>query len=554
MLRLFKNPLFWLSLYFLIVLSGVSLSIPIQVIPDETAQLLNVYAIIQNKSLILPYETYYTVWVHLSLLPFTIIYWGVEYLIQGLPDVTSFSKYVASNYMDVLPFLRGSSALMFIVSTVLVSNVVRYYWSNLAARFFICFVLLDLLLFINLHYSKHWIIDISWVFLSIFLYWRYLITQKITIFCFAIIAFSLGVFSSHPLVIAGLYPLLMMINAKLSIKLFLRDLIIFLIIFFIFFFATIYFGAGKIIGQLVTGGSSDQVGFHLSLIPTFIKSLFDYNPLLTSIFFFTTVFAILRRKIILLLLTIPFIGYLLLIASFHYEPRYGLFLVVSMSLVSAIFVSQLRSNKAKYVLVMSVVLLNIYYLISWHLIAIEKDTRTIASEWVLENIDEKSFVIYNTVGFNYIPLARKGIEFVDNNFPNTIGTREKLHLSMNLDDGINGLILRRIDESNHKGNDFIGALIQNGFKPILLNERYGYDAYFFQPSPTAYNQILNSCEFFVRKKILPYRLNEIPKDFERYGDILYNFTSVFYALRVFSRPGPIMTIYEFNEVQPDSCI
>ena len=65
---------------------------------------------------------------------------------------------------------------------------------------------------------------------------------------------------------------------------------------------------------------------------------------------------------------------------------------------------------------------------------------------------------------------------------------------MELDDGMHGLILRKIDESGYDGHKFIASLINSGYEPILLNERYGFDAYFFQPSPSKYKQILQNCE------------------------------------------------------------
>ena len=553
MIKFFTSVFLCLFLYYIFVISGVTLSIPIQVIPDETAQLLNIYGMIQNQSLVLPYETYYTVWVHLSLLPFTIIYWTLEYIIQGMPDYVLFKKYVASNYMDVLPFLRAISTLFFVISTWLVSRVVKNYWGEFASRLFILFVLTDLLLFINLHYSKHWIIDISWVFISIYLYWRYLISRNFYLLIGAIFAFCVGVYSSHPLVIAGLYPLYMLNSAKLNRNLVLRDSFVFFIIFLIFFATTIYFGPGKIIGEIISGGSTGQMSIQPFLVPRFFSSLFDYNPLLLIIFLSSLIFGLIKRKLYLLL-SIPFFAYLLLISTFHYEPRYSLFLVISMALVSAISVSEIKLLKLRVVLISVFILFNMFLLFSWHFIAIQKDTRTIALEWVLENSNEKSFVIYNTVGFNYFPLSTEGIEFVDNNFPKAIGTREKLHLSLGLDDGIHGLILRKIDESGYDGHKFIASLINSGYEPILLNERYGFDAYFFQPAPSKYKQILQNCDYDIKAKILPYRGNQIPDDFERFGDILYNFTSVFDSLRIFDRPGPILTIYQFHNKQPETCI
>jgi len=104
-------PLFF---YWLLINLGNSLSIPIQVFPDETSQLLNIYGMIHHKTLVLPYESYYNFWAHVFLFPFTVAYWGFEYIYRLFPDIVEFKKYVAINYSEVLPFLRSVSAAFFI--------------------------------------------------------------------------------------------------------------------------------------------------------------------------------------------------------------------------------------------------------------------------------------------------------------------------------------------------------------------------------------------------------------------------------------------------------
>ena len=76
------------------------------------------------------------------------------------------------------------------------------------------------------------------------------------------------------------------------------------------------------------------------------------------------------------------------------------------------------------------------------------------------------------MGFNYHPLSINGINFLNDNFPNAIGTRERLHTSLNLSSGINGTILRKVDEGGYSGNELIAKLINNQYEPILINERF----------------------------------------------------------------------------------
>ena len=546
-----KFIIFWLFLYWILVVIGSRLSIPIQVIPDETSQLLNIYSMIQGATLSLPYESYYTVWVHVSFLPFTLLYWGVEYILLGFPSIELFKTHVAANYADVLPFLRAISALFFIITSCLVGRVIESRWGRLAATLFIVFLLSDLLVFINLHNSKHWIMDLSWIFLSIYSYWNYLNSGKKHLFLISIISFCIGVYSSHPLILAGLYLFYLLLSINPKVNKVVKDLSFATLIGLIFLMITIWLGPGKIIGEIVNSGSTSQMSMNFSLVRDFLISLFDYNPILSIIFIFSLAVIVIRRDVELLLLLLPFIGFILLIATFHYEPRYALFLVVSMSLVSAIVISNLNALFLKIGLIGILIIVNSLLLLFWHSIVIKKDTREMALEWILNEIRDESFVVYNTLGFNYHPLSINGIKFMNDNFPNAIGTRERLHTSLNLPSGINGTILRKVDEGGYSGNALIAKLINNGYEPILINERFGENAYFSQPSPSRYREILDNCRYDIKVKFLPYKY--IPDNFERYGDILYNFTGVIDSLFTFDRPGPIITIYQFDKKQPETC-
>jgi hypothetical protein len=553
MRKIFKSKalIFGLFMYWIFVALGSTLSIPIQVIPDETSQLLNIYGMIQGLTFKLPYESYYTVWVHVSFLPFTMLYWGGEYILLGFPSIDFFKTHVAANYADVLPFLRVASALFFIITSWLVSKVIESRWGKLTAILFLIFLLSDLLVFINLHYSKHWIMDLSWIFLSIYLYWNYLNNGKKYLFFSSIILFCIGIYSSHPLILAGLYLFYLLLSVKPNSKKIVKDLFFATLIGLIFLLITIWLGPGKIISEIVNSGSTSQMSMDFSLVREFLISLFDYNPILSTIFIFSIVVTVVRKDVELFLLLIPFVGFILLIATFHYEPRYALFLVVSMSLVSAIVISKLNTLFLKIGLIGILIIGNSLLLLFWHSIAIEKDTRKMALEWILNETRDESFVVYNTLGFNYHPLSINGIKFMNDNFPNAIGTRERLYTSLNLPSGINGTILRKVDEGGYSGNALIAKLINDGYEPILINERFGKNAYFNQPSPSRYREILDNCRYDVKVKFLPYKY--IPDNFERYGDILYNFTGVMDSLFIFDRPGPIITIYQFDKKQPETC-
>jgi len=539
----------FVSIYFVLLYLGIDLSIPIQVIPDETSQLLNIYGQIQNFSLKLPYESYYTVWAHVILLPFTVLYWGFDYVIQGFPDISQFKKYVAENYMLVLPYLRLVSALIFIHSLWQLSKVIQNYFGIKAATLFFVLVLLDLLVFINLHYSKHWIVDISLIFYSIYSYERYINSGRIFFFYIGVIVFMIGVFSTHPLAVAFIYPMLIFFHLGKTKNQFFREFLIALIIFIIFTLITLYLGPGKIIGDLFSNGSTNQLHFSLDLIPVFIRSIFDYNPILTTLFLLTLVYGLYKKRYIYLIFSTPFFAYLILISQFHFEPRYSLFLVISMALPVAVFLSKFYSK----LFLVFFIGVNFSLIATWNLIITNVDTRQMTVDWIKENYNNNNFLIFNTVGFNYVSMRSEGVKFLQQNFPEMIGTREKLITELGLTGSFNNTILRKFDESNYSGTELISSLLKNDYKPILINERFGYDAYFFQPAPNTFNEIIKNCEYKIIQEFLPYRGDKIPHDFEEYGDILYNFNGVIQTFLKIERPGPVIKIFEFAEKQPSTC-
>jgi len=560
---LIKNSIFIaLFSYWILLLLGSSLSLPIVVIPDEEAQLLNIYGLIYNSTFKLPYESYYSVWIHYALVPFTLFYWFIEYFLMGMPSLLEFKTHVAANYLDVLPTLRMVSSSLFLLSAWLVSKVIEDRWELRTANLFLLFMVLDLLMFINLHYSKHWIIDFSWLFISIYLYWKYLRNTKKIFLIFAGITFSVAVLSSHPLIVGIFAHFYLFMSNKGGVRDFIKDASFTFIIFLLIFLLTLWLGPGTVISDLLYGQFGGKIlsGISLNIISDSILTLFDYNFILTTLLIFSLIYMVLKRDLEIFLLFIPFIIYLLLISTYHFETRYILFLTICMSLICAISISKISKRRTFNCLVGLLVLVNFSLLLTWHQIIIKKDTRQIAYEWIDRNTTNSSFVIYNTLSFNYKPQSTKGINFIKKNFPKAMGTRENLHLSLELPDGVNGIILRKIEEANYSGPKLIRRLIDSGFDPILTNERFGKDAIHFQSSDETFKNILINCLYSTQLIYKPYSRSlkaalwgNTAKNFESYGDILYNFTSVIKSLIVLDRPGPTISIYFFPKNQPSSC-
>jgi len=349
---------------------------------------------------------------------------------------------------------------------------------------------------------------------------------------------------------------------KRRIEDFIKDASFTFIIFLITFLLTLWLGAGSVISDLLYGQSGGQIlsGISLDIISDSLLALFDYNFILSTLFIFSLIYMVVKRDLEIFLLLIPFIIYLLLISTYHFETRYIIFLTICMSLICAISISKINKKRVFNCLVGLLVLVNFSLLLTWHQIIIKKDTRQMAYEWIDRNTTNNSFIIYNTLSFNYKPLSTKGINFILENFPKAIGTRENLHLSLRLADGVNGVMLRKIEEANYSGPELIRRLIDSGFDPILTNERFGKNAIHFQSSDKTFKNILINCLYSTQIVYKPYSRSlkaalwgNTAENFESYGDILYNFTSVIKSLIVLDRPGPTVSIYHFTKNQPSSC-
>jgi len=539
-------PLFF---YWLLINLGNSLSIPIQVFPDETSQLLNIYGMIHHKTLVLPYESYYNFWAHVFLFPFTVAYWGFEYIYRLFPDIVEFKKYVAINYSEVLPFLRSVSAAFFIYSTWKVSLVIEKIWNKNTSLTFLILVLSSFLVFVNLHNSKHWIIDIGMIFLSISYLHKYILEHRKIDYLLSVFLFGVSVFSTHPLFLAGVFHL------SIYFKFYSRnpdksfDLISSVFICVFFLITSYFFGPGKILGEFFYGHESSQLSLNFGQAELFLNSLFDYSPIHASVSLILIVFYLFSKNINKILILVPGLIYLILISSYHYEPRYGLFLIINLAIFLAVSLNDFK--KISRYIVIAIFAVNAFFIFKWHTIITKEDTRFSAKQWIMENYQENDFIIYNSLGFNYLPMSKVGIEILKKQFPNSIGTRESLFLKFSPDKGYNSLILRKIDEANYKIEDVINFLTDEGYKPIIINERFGKDAYFSQPAPSQLKSMINNCSLSVTQQFLPY--DKKPNDFESYGDILYNFNNVFNTLFTINKPGPIVKIFEVDISKEKPC-
>ncbi len=541
------------GVYFLFLIDGIGFSMPVEAIPDESTQLLNVYAMIQQHTLKLPYESAYTIWVHLFLLPFTLLYWGVNYIYIGMPDIASFKVHVAANYVSIIPFLRVICSAFFLFSSLLLSQIVRAYFGLIASILFIVFIWSDLLVFINLHYSKHWTIDFAFLFLSLFLFHKYLcsIKKSSLLLSFSAISFGFGVISSPPLIVFVPFHVMLLVTTDSS-RINIKDLFLVMIIGAVMFGLTLFLGPGLHLGRIFFGDYSGQLSFSWELFFRLINTLYDYNPSLSLLFVVSSLTFTIKKDFKSLLLLSPALLYLFVMSLFHYEPRYSLFVVFNVALfVSICFVKYFNINWIRNLAIVLALSVNAFYLYSWNEIITKTDTRVLARNWLIENVSTNDFIIYNSLSFNYLPMTNKSVDFLLNNFPNAVGSREKLQKKLHLPDGVNGVILRKINEGRYEGADFVARLIKSGFTPILLNERFGKNAHFSQPAGETYFNILENCKYIVEDVFLPY--DYIPNNFEEYGDIVYNFTGVFDSLNLFTRPGPIMTVYRFDSKQPSTC-
>jgi len=276
---------------------------------------------------------------------------------------------------------------------------------------------------------------------------------------------------------------------------------------------------------------------------------FDYDPFLSIFFLVSLILLIKDKNIKFLIALIPYLGYLTIISFYHAEPRYVLFLVIDSAFLATFFLYHLYyKNKTLFRrLIFIYMAFNLLLAVSWLNIITKKDTRLEVVDWLKQNISKegKNFVIYNTLGFNYLPLTKNSINEIKNICPNSISTREKLHLKYDLNDGINGAILWKIDQDRSCDIvDVVKYLEDKSYKVIFINERFGKTAIFDQPSKKSFERIKNKFYLKKIKEFVPYTNN--PKDIEKIGDIILNFENPLQTMYYLKQSGPKIDIYEIG--------
>jgi len=535
--------LFFITAIFLFTI-GYDYSYPIEVNPDEVAQLKNIYAMIQSKSLFLQYSSSYSVWTHYIYIIPVILYWGVFYLFSNLNDIYELQFYILNNYYQVIPFLRLFTAILFIISLFFVREIIKNTLNIIQANLFFIFISLNLIIIINSHYAKHWIVDISLIFFSFYFYYKYNLNRKKAKFLIiSLFLFSFAVLSSYPLVSSGVYFILIYYYFQKQHSQLIKDFFYFLFIFSFMFIYTSLAGFGHLANNI-------ELNFDIKILYKLLFFTFDYDPIVTLLFLSSLCYLIYSRNLKFLIAMIPYLSYLIFLSFFDAQPRYALFLVIDAAFIATFFSYYIYKKNKKMFFIMTIIYATFNFLIAiqWLNIITNKDTRVLTKEWLSKNTTRNDFIIYNTFGFNYLPLTKESINIIKKLAPNTISTREELHLKYNLKDGLNGLILWKIDQNDSARKNIIN-IIKNlkdlEYNILIINERFGKIAKFDQPSKRSFKMLKDNFSLKELNKFEPYKNS--PKNIEKIGDIIINFENVIQTMYYLKQPGPTVSIYKIEE-------
>jgi len=223
---------------------------------------------------------------------------------------------------------------------------------------------------------------------------------------------------------------------------------------------------------------------------------------------------------------------------------YTVFFVIDTLLLASYFLYFLYDKYKKVFIILFTVylLFNLFNIIRWLTVLDEKDTRVLAKEWIEKNYKEKDFVLYSTLGFNYLPLTKEGIMIIEKNLPKSLTTREKLYLQYNLDEQVNGMILWKVEQAGYSPKKLINELLTNGYQPIVIHERFGNTVHHHQRTELYLKKMRENYNLIKLKEITPY-LKE-PSDREKIGDFSLDFRNFNYVMEHMERSGPVITIYK----------
>ena len=548
MLRTWQNYRFVMAYAAILAafLWGADFAMPIEAIPDETAQLKNVYGMINSRSLFLQYPSSYSVWTHYSYIIPTLLYWGGQYLVGDFASLEAFKQYVLNHYQDVLPFLRGYTALIFFIGLVLIRRVLQAGLNTFQANTFVLLTGLHLLIVINVHYSKHWMMDFGLVLISLYLYWIALHNNRNLYKYGAFFLFSVAVLSTPLFITSGIY------FVALGIRYLSRKRQVVNVVEFTLFFTALFFLTYTFLGVGGVVGSAEGLKlFAYNYLDDVLFVDFDYSPVSAVVFVLSVVYMGIMRNSTMLLLLSPYLFNLLILSCFdHFEVRYAIYNLVVGFLAATFFLHYLyrKWHKAALFLLFLIISTNTLLVGKWLQLADSVDTRVKARSWLSDHVGQDTFIIYNTFGFNYLPLTQLSVRYMQANFPKAVGTRESLHLAHALDEGRNGMIMWKLTDAGYNIKNVIGAMRSAGYSVILVNERYGHvygKNTFWQPHVREFDLVMQGCESRVVKEILPYAKE--PVDRERIGDVLYNFNYVWDTLWTLETSGPNITVFEVEK-------
>ena len=540
---LFRDYYFYifyiLSLVFFIY--AFDLAYPIVVISDEVAQLDLVYKMIEQKSLKLNSYTPYSVWVHYPYILPTLLYWGVYYIFSDLSSIADLKLYILNNYYNVVYFLRIFTALLFFFSLVLVRRMLEALLNKFQANIFFIFMSFNLIVVINTHYAKHWVLDMALIFYAFYFYYIAILKNNNFIKYFSYFLFSFAVLATYPLILSGVY--FLFIGAyfyKNKYILYFKDIFSFLLVFLMMIFYSFYAGTGSHVSSGIK-----SLYFKFGELTKLLYYSFSFDPFVNILFILSIFLLIYKKNYKVLLILIPYLGYSIFISFFHSEVRYSLFLVIESSLIATFFAYYLykRYKSLSYVLFIIYIIYNGYLIYAWLKIVSKKDTRVQTREWILKwgEEEKRDFIIYNTFSFNYVALNSEGIRFMDKNFPRYSSEREKYHIRYKLEDGVNGILLWKYVQAGYDIEDLIKKLLESNYNIIFINERF-YDIY-TQSNELEYTKFLEEYEPYLVKEISPYKEGA---DKEKIGDIFINFSNVFYSLSNLKTSGPLIKIYKLE--------
>ncbi|EHP29008.1 hypothetical protein SMGD1_0481 [Sulfurimonas gotlandica GD1] len=526
---------------------------PIVVHPDEVTQLKNIYGMLQFKTLIMPYESAYSAWIHYFYLIPTIFYWGFEYLFNSdINSISDLKLYAMNNYHTVIPTLRVFSGLFFLSSLFALKFVIEKSINKTQAYIFLIIAILSPWIVINAHNIKHWIPDFSLVFFSFYFYYRYKVSNSILYVLISFVLFSIAIMTTYTLIFLGVYFILLHYRYKpYNHKILFRELILFLSVFIAFVVLSSNLGQG---GNIATVAGGDYLKFNIKI--EFIKD-YLYNQLEFDTFLFISFIASLfllifsryeKNHFKLLIVLVPYLLNMIVMSSHSvFGNYYTVFFVVDSLLLASYFLYFLYDkHKNVFIIIFTMYMFfNTYNIIRWLNILDEKDTRVLAKEWIEKNYKEKNFILYSTLGFNYLPLTKSGINIIADNLPNSLTTREKLYLKYDLNEQVNGMILWKVEQAGYSPKELIEVLLSSGYQPIIIHERFGNTVHHHQRTEKYIEKMSQDYTITQIQEIAPYKKE--PDDREKIGDFSLDFRNFHYSLEHMKRSGPVIKIYKVGK-------